>query len=609
MNSDLLFGGLKLLGGLGLFLYGMTLMAEAMKKMAGGKLQSILEKLTNNPIKALLLGTGVTAIIQSSSATTVIVVGFVNSGIMKLGQVAGIILGANIGTTVTAWMLSLTGIEEGSNIAMQMLRPANFSLLFAIIGAVLVMFFKGKKPIVGQVLLGLAILFTGMGMMSGATAPLRDSPTFASFVLIFENPFLGVLLGFALTAIVQSSSAALGILTALAISTDIPFSVVLPIILGENIGTCVTALLSSIGASINGKRAAVLHLLFKVVATFITIPVVYAYQYFVGFNNWLDPVTGTTIAFIHSSFNVTFAFLFLPFTAFFVRLVEFLVKDKKAADSEDETLVLTKMLDERFLSTPAMALEQSKNAIYIMANIAAKNVKLAAGQMDEFSAENQQMLLENEGKLNVLAENISNYLIKIKSPPVRENKVMSKYLHCIRDLERIGDHAENITAAFAHMKDNNIEFSKASRAEVEILIKAVNDILEATVGLFNDYDLRSAERIEPLEEVIDFLRDNFKERQIARLKENVCTIESGVVYNDIITDLERIADHCSNIAQYIIEELYERDGVEFVLHEYTRRVVESYEFMKQYDEHKEKYLNMLELQEWRRKAEKEEVMA
>ncbi|MCL2049759.1 MAG: Na/Pi cotransporter family protein [Defluviitaleaceae bacterium] len=590
------FDVLTLLGGLGLFLYGMSQMSDGLKKLAGGKMQSILEKLTSNRVKAMLLGAGVTAVIQSSSATTVMVVGFVNSGIMKLSQVIGIIMGANIGTTITGWVLSLSGLQ-GDSFIIRMLKPASLAFVLALVGAILIVFLnKGKKPLIGKILIGLAILFIGMGFMSQSTAGLKDSAAFGNFIAVLTNPFFGVLLGFCMTAVVQSSSATLGILQALAISTGIPFNVVLPIILGENIGTCMTAFLSSIGANRNARRTAMVHFFFNAIGTSIALPAVYITQSLVnggaGFWFWEMDVRPEHIAIIHSCFNVTFAFAFLPFTQLFEKLVMFVVHDKAEDDSADSVNTLTKMLDVRFLLTPALALEQSKKAVYIMANIAAKNVKLATGLLSDFSTQSSDIILENEVKLNVLAERISNYLVKIKNLPASEDKSVSKFLHSVRDIERIGDHAENITAAFAHLKDNGIDLSQASHTEIEILVKAVNDILEATTGLFEKGDIKSAQKIEPLEEAIDFLRDNFKERQMSRIKAGIDSIESGVVYNDILTDLERVADHCSNIALYIIEELYEKDGIKFEMQEYMRKALESSEFLGMYNGHKERYLGM-----------------
>jgi phosphate:Na+ symporter len=587
------FSVLELLGGIGLFLFGMTLMAQGLQKLAGGKMQLILEKLTNNRFKGLLLGAGVTAIIQSSTATTVMVVGFVNAGIMQLSQVVGIIIGANVGTTLTAWMLSLVELE-GDNFFLLMLKPANFSWVFAIVGAVLIMFIKkGKKPTIGQILVGLAVLFIGMGFMTDATRPLRGNEAFAELILFFENPLLALLLGFLISGIIQSSSASIGILQALALSTVMPFAVVFPLILGMNVGTTLTTIISSIGANKNAKRTAFVHLYYNVICAVVGLIVIYSLQSIVSFGFWHDDVTPVTIATIQSVYNVMCAAVFIPFTSVLERLVMFTIKDKEGADSSDNIHTLTKMLDTRFLITPMVALEQSKNAIFVMANIAAKNVKLATGMIGKFSSDDSEFILENENKLNVLAEKISNYLVKIRNLPSREDKNVSKYLHSVRDFERIGDHAENIMAALAHMSENDIEFSEQSRAELDILTKAINDILALTTGVLTNHNLRDAESIEPLEEVVDFLRDNFKERQIARLKENKCTVEAGVVYNDIFTDLERIADHCSNVGLYIIEEIYEKDGMKFELQEYSRKVRESKEFTAQYNSHREKYLGML----------------
>lgn len=588
------FNVLALFGGLGLFLYGMTLMAQGLQKLAGGKMQVILEKLTSNRFKSLLLGAGVTAVIQSSTATTVMIVGFVNSGIMKLSQVIGIIIGANIGTTLTAWMLSLTGLQ-GTNFFIQILRPANFSLVFAIIGAILVMFIKkGKKPTIGQILLGLAILFFGMGMMSDATSPLRGNEAFGNFLLLFENPILGVLLGALVTGILQSSTASVGILQALALSAALPFSVAFPIILGQNIGTCLTAVLSSIGANKNAQRAAAVHLYYNIAGAVAGLCIMYVLNGFMQFEFWNENVTPVTIASIHSAYNVICALAFLPFTKALEKLVLMTIKDKEQADSAESLYALTRMLDERFLTTPLVALEQCRKAILKMSDIAAKNVKIATSLISDFSQKDAALVLENEYKIDILDDRTSNYLLKLKNLPSRENKNVSKYLHTIRDFERIGDHAENIMTASVRINENGIGFTQQARAELEVLSKAVNDILGITMHVLIDDEYESAVSIEPLEQAIDFLRDTFKERHVERLKLNECTVESGVAFNDIMTDLERIADHCSNIALYIIEAIYERSGEKFEAHQYARQARENPEFTEQFNAYKDKYLKLLQ---------------
>ena len=588
------FNVLLLFGGLGLFLYGMTVMGQGLEKISGGKLERILERLTSSPVKGVLLGAAVTAVIQSSSATTVMLVGFVNSGIMRLSQAIGVIMGANIGTTITAWILSLTGLQS-DNFFIQILKPANFSLVFAVIGAVFFVFIKkGKKPDIGQILLGFAVLIYGMTMMSDAVAPLQESEVFKNLLLIFKNPLLGVILGAVVTAILQSSSAAVGILLALSMSTSIPFSVALPIILGQNIGTCITAIISCIGANKNAQRTAAAHLYFNIIGTVIFLPVIYILNAVIGFNFWNESVSAVMIAGTHSFFNIGCTLIFLPFTKLLEKLAYITIKsDEKSADSSESIYALTQTLDERFLNSPSLALDQCRIVMLKMADIAGQNVKAATKLISSFSVKNAALVLENEDKIDVLEDRISSYLVKLKNLSARENKNVSKYLHTIRDFERIGDHAENIRSISVYMHENNTVFSSEARAELEVLANAVTDVLGMTMHVLTNDDVATAVSIEPLEEVVDLLRDTLKERHVERLKLSQCTVEAGVAFNDIVTDLERISDHCSNVALYVIETMSEKGDVKFESHQYLRQTRESEEFLNQFNGYKDKYLTLL----------------
>ena len=587
------FNILALLGGLGLFLYGMTVMGQGLEKISGGKLEKILEKLTSNPIKGVLLGAAVTAVIQSSSATTVMLVGFVNSGIMRLSQAIGVIMGANIGTTITAWILSLTGLE-GDNFFIQMLKPANFSLIFAVIGAVFFVFMKkGKKPDIGQILLGFTVLIYGMHMMSEAVSPLKDSDSFAELLLMFKNPMLGVMLGALVTAVIQSSSASVGILQALALSTPVPFFVAFPIILGQKIGTCATALLSCIGANRNAKRTAVVHLYFNLMSALLFLPLMFVLNRFLSFHFWNENVSAVGIAVFHSTVSVCCTLLFLPFTKLFEKLAYMTIKDKElASDSTENMYALTQMLDARFLKVPSFALEQCKTTILAMADITNKNVKIAIDLISNFESKNAELVFEYEDKIDILDDRISNYLVKLKNLSFDENKSVSKYLYTISDLERIGDHAENIRDIAAYINENDVKFSQEANAELEVMINAVRDILSLTIEIFGNDDVNLAVNVEPLEEVVDLMRDTLKTRHIERLKRNECTVEAGVSFNDILTNLERISDHCSNIALYIIDE---KKNEQFGSHQYVREIHtrENEVFAKKFGEYKDKYLKLL----------------
>ena len=527
-----IFGVLTMIGGLAMFLYGMNAMGDGLAKLSGGKLEQILEKLTSKRIMAVLLGVVVTAIIQSSSATTVMVVGFVNSGIMQLSQAVGIIMGANIGTTVTSWLLSLTGIQ-GSSMFIQLLKPSSFSPVLAAVGIILTMTAKdnNKKKDIGNILVGFAILMFGMETMSSAVEPLAENAQFTSILTKFSNPVLGMLAGLVLTAVIQSSSASVGILQALCVTGAVGYKTAIPIIMGQNIGTCVTAIISSIGASKNAKRASMIHLYFNLIGTIIFMVVFYGINAVIGGFAFLDtPANAAGIAVVHSLFNIGAVLLLYPFGNQLVKLAQFTIPehaDEKEQKPENLHTYDGKRVDK------IIALEQS---------------------VDRYE------------------DALGTYLVKLNNCDLSQNdsRTLSILLHCIGNFERISDHAVNITDSLTEMKEKDLHFSKKALEEMEVFSKALKDIVEATCTAFVEADLEKARRIEPFEQVIDGLSIEFKQRHVHRLRKGKCTIELGLILEDIITNYERISDHCSNIAVCMIR--VNEDG--FDTHEYLDVVKE-----------------------------------
>ncbi len=546
-----LFDVLSLIGGLALFLFGMNTLSAALEKLAGGKLEKLLEKMTSNPIKGVLLGAGVTAVIQSSSATTVMLVGFVNSGIMKLSQVIGVIMGANIGTTMTSWLLSLTSLE-GDNIFIQLLKPTSFTPILAIIGIGLMMFSKSdKKHNIATILLGFAVLMFGMETMSDAVSGLKEVPEFTNLMVMFSNPVLGVIVGAVMTAVIQSSSAAVGILQALATSTgSITHATALPILLGQNIGTCVTALISSIGANKSAKRVAVVHLLFNVMGTVVFLSLFYILNAFIDFAFLNEPLLGTSIPIIHTTFNVLATLIFLPFTKQIEKLACLIVRD-----SPEEVQEQMPMLDERLLKTPGVAIEQCRNVAYKMAKLTRKTIVDSLELITTYDQKKSTEIIENENTIDIYEDKIGSYLLKISQKDLNEHdsKLVSKLLHTIGDLERISDHAVNIVEAAEEMHQKKIKFSDEARAEIAVIKSAVEEILEMTMEAFTTSNIELAKEVEPLEDVIDDLRTDLKARHIERLREGKCTIELGFILSDLLTNFERVSDHCSNIAVCMIQ--------------------------------------------------------
>lgn len=567
------FNVLTLIGGLALFLYGMNIMGSGLERLAGGKLEKIFEKLTSNPLKAVLLGTAVTAVIQSSSATTVMLVGFVNAGIMKLHRAIGVIMGANIGTTVTAWILSLSGIS-GDSFWIKMLKPSSFSPILAIIGVAILTFSKnGKKKDVATILIGFAVLMFGMDMMSGAVEPLKDVPEFAEILLWFKNPILGVLAGALLTAIIQSSSASVGILQALSSTGAITFGSALPIILGQNIGTCVTALLSSIGTSKNAKRVAVTHLYFNIIGTFLFLGIFYTLNFFIDFS-FIDSTVGAKeIAIVHSIFNISTTMVLLPCTKLLEKLAYLTIKDKpgeKKVDIEQQF----RILDERFLQSPAFAIEKCRDLTNKMGEIAKESIDMAIDiAVNKYDSQKAEQINANESAVDMFEDRLGTYLVKLSGQDMslKDSQSVSTLLHVIGDFERISDHAKNMVEVAEEKHQKNLDFSAQATKELNVICSAVREVLNIALSAFEKNDLDTACRVEPLEEVVDRLRTTLKNRHVKRLQAGECTIEMGFIFTDLLTNLERVSDHCSNIAVCLIQ----ADDEAFDTHEYIKMIKNS----------------------------------
>lgn len=581
-----IFGILTMIGGLAMFLYGMSVMGGGLEKMSGGKLERILESLTSNPFKAVLLGAGVTAVIQSSSATTVMVVGFVNSGIMKLSQAIGIIMGANIGTTITSWLLSLTGIES-SNFLISMLKPSSFSPVLALIGIIMYMSGKDKKKDIGEILLGFAILMFGMETMSDAVKPLADVPEFTDILTMFNNPVFGVLAGALLTAVIQSSSASVGILQALSVTGAFTYGSVIPIILGQNIGTCVTAMISAIGANRGAKRTAFVHLYFNIIGTLLFLTVFYIGNAIFRFEFVGETVGVAGIALIHSIFNVFTTVVLFPFIRGLEKLAYLTIPESDEEKSAKEDVFA--ILDERFVSSPAFAIEQCKTLVNQMAEITKNSFIEAMECIKEPSDQKFAEVIAKENRVDVYDDKISAYLTKLNSGDLSytDSLRVTSLLHCLTDFERISDHAVNVVECVQQMQKEDAKFSKKAEEEMNIYSKAVQDILERTTGAFINTDIPLARSVEPLEEVIDGLNKTVKKHHMKRLRKGKCTIELGLVLSDLAMNYERVADHCSNIAVYMMQ--LNDTGLEE--HSFTEQMdeKESAEFTKLENEFEQKY--------------------
>lgn len=584
-----IFNVLSMIGGLSLFLYGMHVMGDALAKMSGGKLEKVLAKLTSNKLLAVLLGAGVTAVIQSSSATTVMVVGFVNSGIMKLKQAVGIIMGANIGTTITSWLLSLTGIDGGS-LFIKLLKPTSFSPILALIGVILLVFCKSeKKHNIGTILLGFAVLMFGMDAMSDAVAPLADVPEFTNILTMFNNPILGMLAGLVLTAIIQSSSASVGILQALCVTGAITYANAIPIIMGQNIGTCITAAISSIGASKDAKRAAAVHFYFNVLGTTIFMILFYTLNGFLNFG-FLNDVAGPAgIAVVHTAFNVMATLVLLPLSNVLEFLAVKTIRDK-AEDVEIEQDSVLQLLDPLFLDKPGFAVMQCRKVAYKMAHITKDGVLEAVSLINQFDDEKAAHIREVEDLMDNYEDQLGTYLLKLSTKDLskEDSHTLSVLLHTIGDIERISDLAVDILLSVEQMHEKELSFSKKAMEELEIYGRALNDILDLTLSAFEDNDYDKAALVDPLEDLIDNLNKELKKRHVKRLRKGKCTIELGLNLSDITDTYERISDHCSNIAACLIQ--VEED--DFDVHGYRKEVKMNDDewFEKTYNEFELKYL-------------------
>lgn len=577
-----IFAVLNMIGGLALFLYGMDAMGGGLSRLSGGRMERLLEKLTSNRFMAVLLGMAVTAVIQSSSATTVMVVGFVNSGIMKLSQAVGVIMGANIGTTVTSWILSLSGIE-GSNFFLRMLKPSSFSPVLAAIGVAMLMFSKKERQKdIGSIFIGFAILMFGMETMSGAVAPLAEMEGFTRIFTMFSNPLLGMLVGAVLTAVIQSSSASVGILQALCSTGAVTFGTAIPIIMGQNIGTCITAILSSIGASRNARRAAAVHLYFNVIGTTVFMAVFYLLNGFLHFEFLGNTVAPAGIAVVHSLFNIGATLLLFPFGGLLEKLAIATIRDKETPEGQAALQDFSR-LDDRFLDKPGLAMEESRVVACNMADHTREAIRLAIGLMEKYDETTAARVAELEDLADKYEDMLGTYLLKVSSRDLseRDSRLLSVLLHSIGDFERISDHAVNIMKAFQEMHEKKLTFSESAKEELGIFTGAVQEIVRLAFTSFCEQDRQAAARVEPLEQVIDVLNEEEKQRHIQRLRMGKCTIEMGFILADLSTNLERVAAHCSNVAVCILQS----EADEFEPHEFlgVMRDGSNAEFADAYD--------------------------
>ena len=580
-----IFSGISFLGGLAFFLYGMSLLGDGLSRASGGKMEKILEKLTSSRIKAVLLGAGVTAVIQSSSATTVMVVGFVNAGIMKLNQAVGLIMGANIGTTATSWILSLTGIE-GSNFFLKMLKPTSFAPILAIIGAFILMFAKSeKKKNVATIMVGFAILMSGMTAMSSAVEPLAEVPEFGQILVKFANPVAGVLAGMIITAVIQSSSASVGILQALCATGNVTYGLAIPIIMGQNIGTCITAIMSAIGANKNAKRAAAIHLYFNLIGTVVCLVLFYGINVFVHFDFLADAIGPANIAIIHSVFNIFTTVILLPFGNQLVKLAQLTVGKHEEKEVSNEMQI--PVLDERFLERPAVAAEYSYVAAKRMAYLSRESLLYSLELFDNYDEKKAERIVELEDTVDQYEDKIGSYLVQLSSKTLSDSdsRSMTMLLHCIGDFERISDHAVSLMRSAKEMKEKDLHFSDHAEAEMSIFRAAVRDIVDTAFSAFVTNNVKEAKKVEPLEDVIDDINIQVRNRHVRRLQEGRCTIQLGFVLSDMCTDMERISDHCSNISAYQVQQ----HESEYDPHEYSSEIRDHEDFRQQRERYRELY--------------------
>lgn len=577
------FNFISLLGGLALFLFGMNTMSGGLEKTAGGKLEKILKKMTDRPIKALLLGVAITATIQSSSAVTVMLVGLVNSGIMQLGQSVGVIMGSNIGTTVTAWMLSLAGIES-DNFFVSLLKPSNFSPIIAFIGILLLMVAKKERlKEVGGICLGFAVLMFGMEMMSDSMSPLSEMQEFRDLMVMFNNPILGLILGVVMTAVIQSSSATVGILQALSLTGALSYSMAVPIIMGQNIGTCVTALISSIGVSKNAKRVAAIHVYFNLIGTAVLLTLFYIINSMFDIAIADSAIDPAGVATVHSIFNLVTTALLFPFSKQLEKLAVKTVKNK--AEEEKQTFI-----DERLLLTPAIAVSECRNHTVNMAKLAVDTIIRSISIIDKYDGKSAKEIVESEKKLDEYEDKLGSFLVKVSGMDLsnEDSNTVALLLHAIGDFERIGDHALNIMKAAQEINDKEIVFSDKANAELKVATDAIKEILGTAVKAFAENDTSLALNVEPLEQVIDGLLSEIKSRHINRLTGGNCTIELGFVLSDLLTNYERVSDHCSNIAVCLIQ----LNQSELKAHEYLNnyKLSGSKEFTEKFEKYNQKYI-------------------
>ena len=578
----------QMIGGLALFIYGMTTMGKGLERAAGSKLEKTLEKMTGNVFTALIMGMVVTMVIQSSSATTVMVVGFVNAGIMTLKQSVGVILGANIGTTITAQILRLSGGEGSGNLFMDLLKPKNLAYIIVLVGVIIMMLAKKRRTRdIADIFTGFGILFIGMAVMEGAVAPLADLPQFADLFAAISNPVLGVVVGAGVTAIIQSSSASVGILQALSTTGAITYSAAIPIILGQNIGTCITAFLSSLGGSKNARRTAMVHFYFNLIGSIAFLVAIYAVQYAVGFSFWENPIDKGGIANFHTLFNVTCTLLFLPFTGLLVKLARWSVP---TGETQEDPLA---KLEPRFLTTPALALDQAQRCIADMGEAAKSNFHLAVDPMFGGSAASEEIFREHEAFLDRAEVEIGRYLTTMHNVrSVDQRRQSAEMMHSLSDFEKIGDYAQNIFDRADEFRQAGLSFSATAMNELHAMTDAVSEVLDMTVEAYVTQSVSLARSVEPLEEVVDTMKEQLKSRHIERLGEGGCTMQTGIHFLDIVHDLEKISDHCSNIAIYTIQLV--EGAEEFDTHAYAKAEFKSGpQFESKLKFYQNKYLSRL----------------
>ena len=577
---------ITLLGGLAFFLFGMHVMSSGLERLAGGRLEQILKKMTSNGFKSFLLGLGITVAVQSSSAVTVMLVGLVNSGLMELGQTIGVIMGSNIGTTLTSWLLSLSGIQSG-NFFINLLNPTNLSPVIALAGILLIMLSKqNRKKDAGSILVGFAVLMTGMSMMSGAVAPLADNPQFMSAMTAFKNPLLGVIVGAVLTGIIQSSAASVGILQALSLTGGVTYGMAIPIIMGQNIGTCVTALLSSIGVSKNARKVSVVHVSFNLIGTIAGLVVIYGVNALFPIELLKSAISPVGVAISHSIFNVFTTVLLIPFMKQMEKIANLVIRSDSASKKRKSGPVF---LDERLLNTPSFAASECSSMTVKMALMARQNILLAIKMLHAYDKKDVEQVLVTENALDMYEDKLGSFLVKLSGKELSDadSRTTSKLLHCIGDFERIGDHAANMIKSAEEIHSKGISFSAEAKKELSILTNALEEILNLTTESFEKDDVELAKKVEPLEQAIDFLTAEIKSKHVLRLQNGECTIETGFILSDLLNNYERVSDHCSNIAVAVIE----LDHRSFGTHAYLNSVKsnDNAEFRMNYEEYVEKY--------------------